>query len=98
VRKGISESIFGSCSDPKIRAKLQEMKDVGPRDDPLDLIAFHNRDLMNALAGELSQHLFPSSSGEAVLRLSLGVMASLILVTGHRSLGILLTSSKEMIP
>lgn len=53
----ILNSSFGPCSDPQIGAKLQEMKDVGPRDDPLDLTVFHHRHLMNAFVCELSQHL-----------------------------------------
>ena len=53
----ILNSSCGPYSDPQIGAKLQEMKDVAPRDDPLNLTVYHHRHVRNAFVCELSRYL-----------------------------------------
>ena len=50
-------------SDPEIGAELNELEDVGPTDDPLDLPIFQDRNLVNVLRRQLSQNLVPVITG-----------------------------------
>ena len=73
----ILNSSFGPCPDPQIGAKLQEMKDVGPRDDSPDLTVFHHRHLMNAFVRELGRHLVAVIVGEATVIDPMSFLAAL---------------------